>query len=223
MFEYEIEEHGATHGQYFQGAGTSYTRFTEIATGCGNSAREAGDDALEIFWQSADKEKITMAQAEALEAEINKLSEEDAHVACMEDFDQNWKPMRKWTVTRQRPWDGEPALEYIEISPGDEHFSPGCMTTPRPFTSSDPDEIISTAQEWAEEYATGKCKLPIYFTSAEVGCGEDDTESPESLTAWAEKQKHAIEKEKEAALERAHENCEISHFVSIRWRYDAEE
>jgi hypothetical protein len=45
--EYEIETHGIDYPDYFQGAGTSFTRFSEIATGCGDTEKEALDDALE--------------------------------------------------------------------------------------------------------------------------------------------------------------------------------
>lgn len=86
-FEFEVVDHGTEHAQYFQGAGVSFTKFTEIATGAGSSAREAGQDALEIFWQTADKAKISVAQMEALEAQINALSEEeDAHEDCDVDL-----------------------------------------------------------------------------------------------------------------------------------------
>ena len=45
--DFEICDHGIDHAQYFQGCGTSYTRFDYVQTGCGENAREAFDDALE--------------------------------------------------------------------------------------------------------------------------------------------------------------------------------
>ena len=44
---YEIINHGYEHSQYFQGCGTSFTDFTDVATGCGNDAKEAYEDAVE--------------------------------------------------------------------------------------------------------------------------------------------------------------------------------
>jgi hypothetical protein len=45
--EYEIDTHGISYPDYFQGAGVSFTRFEEIATGCGETERDALNDALE--------------------------------------------------------------------------------------------------------------------------------------------------------------------------------
>ena len=45
--EYEIVDHGFDAEQYFQGCGTAFTSFTEVATGIGETKREAFDDALE--------------------------------------------------------------------------------------------------------------------------------------------------------------------------------
>lgn len=44
---FEIIDHGIKHSQYFQGCGVSYTNFNEVATGCGQNATEALEDALE--------------------------------------------------------------------------------------------------------------------------------------------------------------------------------
>jgi len=45
--EFEVIDHGIEHAQYFQGCGCSYTKFDRVVTGCGESAAEAWDDALE--------------------------------------------------------------------------------------------------------------------------------------------------------------------------------
>lgn len=45
--EHEVIDHGVEHEQYFQGCGVSFTRFEECYTGCGASAHDALDDALE--------------------------------------------------------------------------------------------------------------------------------------------------------------------------------
>lgn len=44
---FEIINHGYEHEQYFQGCGTSFTDYDDVATGIGNNAREAYDDAVE--------------------------------------------------------------------------------------------------------------------------------------------------------------------------------
>lgn len=86
-FEYEIKDHGCDHAQYFQGAGVAFTKFTQIATGSGSSAREAGEDALEQFYMSADRDVLTVENVTALESEIKALSEEeDAHDGCRKMF-----------------------------------------------------------------------------------------------------------------------------------------
>jgi hypothetical protein len=80
---YEIIDHGCEHAQFWQGAGVAFTQFTEIATGSGSSAKEAGEDALEIFWQQVIKTDISTEDAARLEDEIAGLSpEEDAHYHC---------------------------------------------------------------------------------------------------------------------------------------------
>lgn len=47
LIEYEIINHGMEHSQYFQGCGTSFTRFTHVWTGIGDSSKEAYNDALD--------------------------------------------------------------------------------------------------------------------------------------------------------------------------------
>jgi hypothetical protein len=57
--EYEIVDHGVEHNQYFQGCGTAFTRFTDVATGVGDDPQAALDDALESLAQSGwDVEEI---------------------------------------------------------------------------------------------------------------------------------------------------------------------
>lgn len=45
--EFRIVDHGVEHAQYFQGHGTSFTKWDESITGHGMSPKEAIDDALE--------------------------------------------------------------------------------------------------------------------------------------------------------------------------------
>lgn len=46
ILDYSITDHGVEHSQYFQGDGISFTEYTDCATGCGNSAWNALEDAL---------------------------------------------------------------------------------------------------------------------------------------------------------------------------------
>lgn len=75
---YEVIVHGFDHSQYFQGCGVAYTQFTEVATGCGGSPKEAGLDALEQIYSRLDGHY----GLDALEAEIEGLSDDT------KEFDQ---------------------------------------------------------------------------------------------------------------------------------------
>jgi hypothetical protein len=44
---FEIVDHGVDHEQYFPGCGVACTEFISVATGIGDSAHEAMEDALE--------------------------------------------------------------------------------------------------------------------------------------------------------------------------------
>jgi hypothetical protein len=43
--EYEVIDHGFDSEQYFQGCGTCFTDFEDVATGIGDTAQEAFEDA----------------------------------------------------------------------------------------------------------------------------------------------------------------------------------
>lgn len=45
--EFCVYFHGVEHEQYFQGHGVAFTRYTECATGIGNTPNEALEDCLE--------------------------------------------------------------------------------------------------------------------------------------------------------------------------------
>lgn len=49
--EWQILDHGREHEQYFQGCGTAFTKYEHVATGIGDDAREALDDATESVAQ----------------------------------------------------------------------------------------------------------------------------------------------------------------------------
>lgn len=48
---FEIVDHGITQPDYFQGCGTAFTDFDDVATGIGINPAEAIDDALESLAQ----------------------------------------------------------------------------------------------------------------------------------------------------------------------------
>ena len=54
LTEYELLDHGIEHAQHFQGCGTALTEYEHVATGCGDNAKEAVDDALESMSQQTD-------------------------------------------------------------------------------------------------------------------------------------------------------------------------
>jgi len=50
--DYSVREHGIMLPDYFQGQGTSYTGFDDVATGIGETAEEAFEDALDQLAQN---------------------------------------------------------------------------------------------------------------------------------------------------------------------------
>lgn len=50
--EYEVIDHGFDAEQHFQGCGIAYTEYEDVATGIGDNAQEAFDDALESLAQN---------------------------------------------------------------------------------------------------------------------------------------------------------------------------
>ena len=63
---FEIVDHGIDHAQYFQGCGVGRTKFTEVATGCGDNPAEALADALEMLAQDGWDVSKVEASAEGL-------------------------------------------------------------------------------------------------------------------------------------------------------------
>jgi hypothetical protein len=87
-----------------------------------------------------------------------------------------------------------------------------------PEEMTDPAEVIETAKEMAQKYAREGKPLPIYFGDADLGGGgEDDFLSDEELKAWADKRGAEVEQARTEAVEAAHEECELHHYVSIRY------
>lgn len=51
VIEFQIISHGYMYPDYFQGCGVAFTEFQDVATGCGNDAKEAYEDAVESLAQ----------------------------------------------------------------------------------------------------------------------------------------------------------------------------
>ena len=58
MPKYEIISHGGMYSDYFQGCGVSWTTFDHVATGCGYTAKDAYEDAVEDIYQSHEYEAV---------------------------------------------------------------------------------------------------------------------------------------------------------------------
>ena len=57
--DWDVEDKGVEHPDYWQGAGVSHTKWTEVFVGTGSSAREAFDDALkQLSGQTDDQNDI---------------------------------------------------------------------------------------------------------------------------------------------------------------------
>lgn len=84
--DFEVIDHGVDHAQYFQGCGTAFTNWNHCVTGCGESAADAFNDALEQIatdgWDvveiesSDDGADFTSEKAEAASVETHLDGEE---------------------------------------------------------------------------------------------------------------------------------------------------
>lgn len=119
VVDYEIWNHGVDHSQYFQGKGTSYTKWDEVYTGIGRSEKEALEDALEQAY-SADIEFSKNVEKE-LEKEIKNASDED----IVSEVENEERPQEKFTVKHHSRAMGswlskeefeseDEALEYVD-------------------------------------------------------------------------------------------------------------
>lgn len=73
---FEIVDHGVDHEQYFPGCGVAHTEYIGIATGIGDSAHEAMEDALDQLAQMDwDVEKIENSLSE--ENEVPETPEDE--------------------------------------------------------------------------------------------------------------------------------------------------
>lgn len=72
MLTYQIIDHGLRRRAV--GCGVAFTQYEHAVTGIGDSAKEAGEDALEQFHLSIDRNDVTVEEAAKLEEEIKDLS-----------------------------------------------------------------------------------------------------------------------------------------------------
>jgi hypothetical protein len=112
VVEYRITRHGAEHGQYFQGHGISHSRFTDCATGIGQSEWEAFDDALEQLAQNGWDVELIGKDDEAHEMQRNETR----------DFNElqhgeDWEGSEvQYFVSVDVRSEGDPMGEYLEGS-----------------------------------------------------------------------------------------------------------
>lgn len=82
---FEIVDHGINHAQYFQGCGVSRTKFTDVATRCGDNPAEALADALETLAQDGwDVSKVEASAEGVAYAKAVKPSASDEARAQLE-------------------------------------------------------------------------------------------------------------------------------------------
>lgn len=75
---FEFRDLGIDHSQYFQGAGVAFTDWDDVFVGVGDTAKEAGDDAMESL--ATSDVTIPRLAYELIDAEIATMDDaESAH------------------------------------------------------------------------------------------------------------------------------------------------
>ena len=92
--DFELVHHGVENSSYFQGCGVSFSPFTDVATGIGNTEGEAIQDALEQLagndWDVASTEAALLVD-EAFSADRPTVQEIlGATDEEMEDSECHW-------------------------------------------------------------------------------------------------------------------------------------
>jgi hypothetical protein len=84
---FEIVDHGIQHSDYFSGCGTSFTNYTDVATGIGDDFQEALEDALESLAQSGWNVNIVVDDEDHEDGEsVSTIRENEA-----EERQQAWE------------------------------------------------------------------------------------------------------------------------------------
>lgn len=82
---FEVLDHGVDNAQFFTGEGVALSAYAYVVTGCGTSARAAGEEALEQFYCGSPPERMSPSDAKGLQEAVNALSDvDDAHEFCKE-------------------------------------------------------------------------------------------------------------------------------------------
>lgn len=89
---WEVIDHGIEHEQYFVGCGIAFTEYADVATGIGDNAQEALDDALESLAQcgyeiSDDDAELMAEELEDTDSSVSELVSDSANTH--EDYDSH--------------------------------------------------------------------------------------------------------------------------------------
>ena len=69
--EFQIMDHGCDGEQYFPGCGVAFTSYSDVSTGIGESAREAGKDAWECAYIENEAQISNLADVTAAIEELS--------------------------------------------------------------------------------------------------------------------------------------------------------
>ena len=76
--EFEIVNHGIDGEQYFQGCGVTFTPFDDVATGIGDTEKEALEDAIDLLAQNGWEISVELEEEVKKANNKNTLSEEES-------------------------------------------------------------------------------------------------------------------------------------------------
>jgi len=94
IIDYDIVDRGIEGSQYFQGCGTSFTKFDACYTGCGSNPAEAIDDALEQIAMCGEheiegfEEQMKEDYPQYLTSDGDWSPTPYAHAECSEEDDE---------------------------------------------------------------------------------------------------------------------------------------
>ncbi len=183
--DYEIDDHGVEHSQYFQGAGTG--NFDDVATGIGNNAEEAFNDALDSLAQNGwdvseieSKELSKLQKAEAgrqivLSVSLNSSwdteNKEDVSSSVNYDTDYMKPPETPESEFQKEVSEGEAVFTYFgDISGGAQEILDFCDEGEIP--------ISDEAREELEGLSGGGNDSEVYYhLSIRVSGEEEPAES----------------------------------------------
>jgi hypothetical protein len=186
--DYELDDHGVENSQYFQGAGVAYTDFEDIATGAGNNAEEAFNDALEQLasngWDVSEiesKELAELQKAEAGRQIVSSVSlnsswdtENKEDVDSSVDYDTEYikPPETPESEFQKEVSEGEAVLTYFgDISGGAQEILDFCDEEGIPISNKAREELDDLRQ------GAGMDSDMYYYLSIRVSGEEEPAES----------------------------------------------